>query len=182
MLPIAGEPARLARQENASSVSSLKTARPLRTPPIRSKKKLLKINDIGVIDMKLIATSSIKLGRGEHRLAPCGFRDDEIEISCKPSKLSRVAVKEETRLTAPNPPAPLQVVYLHQRDAGMIARYRAWTDWLSAGRTRAVESELIAMDGGDPAPALSRASVCEWQVLIYEPPGYPCPAPAEVQP
>ena len=132
--------------------------------------------------MKLIANNSIKLGRGEHRLAPCGFRDDEIEISCKPSKFSRVAVKEETRLTAPNPPAPLQVVYLHQRDAGMIARYRAWTNWLSEGRTRAVESELIAMDGGDPAPALSRASVCEWQVLIYEPPGYPCPAPAEVQP
>jgi hypothetical protein len=24
--------------------------------------------------------------------------------------------------------------------------------------------------------------VCEWQVLIYEPPGYPCPASAEVQP
>ena len=81
--------------------------------------------------MKLIATSSIELGRGEHRLAPCGFRDDEIEISCKPSNFSRVAIKEETRLTAPNPPAPLQVVYLHQRDAGMIARYRAWADWLS---------------------------------------------------
>ena len=150
--------------------------------PLRFRKKLLKINDIGVIDMKLIAINSIELGRGEHRLAPCGFRDDEIEISRKPSKFSRVAVKEETRLTAPNPPAPLQVVYLHQRDAGMIARYRAWTDWLTEGRTRAVESELIAMDGGDPAPALSRASVCEWQVLIYEPPGYPCPAPAEVQP
>jgi hypothetical protein len=84
-------------------------------------------------------------------------------------------------LTAPNPPAPLQVVYLHQRDPGMIARYRAWADWLSDGRTRAVESELIAMDGGDPAQALSRASVCEWQVLIYEPPGYLCPASAEVQ-
>ena len=132
--------------------------------------------------MKLIATSPIKLGRGEHRLVPCGFRDDEIEISCKPSKLSRVAVKEETRLTTPNPPAPLQAVYLHQRDAGMIARYRAWTEWLSEGRTRAVESELIAMDGGDPAPALSRASVCEWQVLIYEPPGYRGPASAEGQP
>ena len=131
--------------------------------------------------MKLIATSPIKLGRGEHRLVPCGFRDDEIEISCKPSKLSRVAVKEETRLTTPNPPAPLQAVYLHQPDAGMIARYRAWTEWLSEGRTRAVESELIAMDGGDPAPALSRASVREWQVLIYEPPGYPCPASTEVQ-
>ena len=132
--------------------------------------------------MKLIATSPIKLGRGEHRLVPCGFRDDEIEISREPSKISRVEVKEETRLTAPNPPAPLQVVYLHQRDPGMIARYRAWIDWLSEGRTRAVESELIAMDGGDPAPALSRASVCEWQVLIYEPSGYPCPASAEVQP
>ena len=132
--------------------------------------------------MKLIAINSIELGRGEHRLAPCGFPGDEIEISCKPSKFSRVAVKEETRLTAPNPPAPLQVIYLHQRDPGMIARYRAWIDWLSEGRTRAVESELIAMDGGDPAPALSRASVCEWQVLIYEPPGCRGPACPEVQP
>ena len=98
--------------------------------------------------MKLIATNSIKLGRGEHRLAPCGFRDDEIEISHESSNFSRVAAKEETRLTAPNPPAPLQVIYLHQRDPGMIARYRAWADWLSVGRTRAVESELIAMEGG----------------------------------
>ena len=132
--------------------------------------------------MKLIAYNSINLGRGEHRLAPCGFRDDEIEISREPSKISRVEGKEETRLTAPNPPAPLQVVYLHQRDAGMIARYRTWADWLTEGRTRAVESELIAMDGGDPAQALSRASVCDWQVLIYEPPGCRGPACPEVQP
>lgn len=132
--------------------------------------------------MKLIATTSIKSGEGEHRLAPCGFRDDEIEISCKSSKFSRVAVKEEIPLTAPNPPTALQVVYLHQRDAGMIARYRTWAEWLTEGRTRAVESELIAMDGGDPAQALSRASVCDWQVLIYEPPGYRGPASAEVQP
>ena len=132
--------------------------------------------------MKLIATTSIDPGERKHRLAPCGFRDDEIEISCKPSNLSRVAVKEEIPLTAPNPPAALQVVYLHLRDAGMIARYRAWANWLSGGRTRAVESELIVMDGGDPTQALARASVCEWDVLIYEPPGYPCPASAEVQP
>ncbi|WP_406624545.1 hypothetical protein [Acidovorax sp. SDU_ACID1] len=132
--------------------------------------------------MKLIATTSIDPGERKHRLAPCGFRDDAIEISRKSSKLSRVAVKEEIRLTAPKPPAPLQVVYLHQRDAGMVARYRAWANWLSAGRTRAVESELIALDGGDPAHALSRASACEWQVLIYEPPGYLRPASAEVQP
>lgn|GEM_PF-4133026 len=132
--------------------------------------------------MKLIATNSIDSGERKHRLAPRGLRDDEIEISCKSSKFSRVAVKEEIRLTAPKPPAPLQVVYLHQRDAGMVARYRAWADWLSEGRTRAVESELIAMDGGDPALALSHASACEWQVLIYEPPGYLRPASAEVQP
>ena len=132
--------------------------------------------------MELIATNSIDPGERKHRLATCGLRDDEVKISYKPSKFSRVAVKAETRLTAPNPPAPLQVVYLHQRDAGMIARYRTWADWLSVGRTRAVESELIAMDGGGPAPALSRASVCEWQVLIYEPPGCPRPASAEVQP
>ncbi|MCB1975134.1 MAG: hypothetical protein KDE65_11960, partial [Burkholderiaceae bacterium] len=103
-------------------------------------------------------------------------------ISRESSNFSRVAVKEETRLTGPNPPAPLQIVYLHQRDAGMIARYRTWANWLADGRTRAVESELIAMDGGDPAQALTHASVCEWQVLIYEPPGYPRPASAEVQP
>ena len=132
--------------------------------------------------MKLIATSPIKLGRGEHRLVPCGFRDDEIEISRKSSKFSRVAVKEETPLTAPNPPAPLQVVYLHQRDPGMIARYRAWANWLSDGRTRAVESELIAMDDGDPTQVVCSAAVCEWQVLIYEPPGYRGPASEEVQP
>lgn len=132
--------------------------------------------------MKLIATSSIELGRGEHRLVPCGFRDDEIEISRKPSNFSRVAVKEEIPLPARNPPVPLQVVYLHQRDAGMIARYRTWTEWLSDSRTRTVESELIAMDGGDPAQALSRASVCDWQVLIYEPPGCRGPACPEVQP
>ena len=132
--------------------------------------------------MKLIATNSIKLGRGEHRLAPCGFRGDEIEISCKSSKFCRVAPMEEMPLPAPNPPAALQVVYLHQRDAGMIARYRTWANWLAEGRTRAVESELIAMDEGAPTQALAHTSVCEWQVLIYEPPGYPCPASAEVQP
>lgn len=132
--------------------------------------------------MNLIANNSINLGRGEHRQYPCGFRDDEIEISCKPSNFSRVAVKEEIRLTAPNPPAPLQVVYLHQPAPGMIARYRTWADWLSVGRTRAVESELIATEGGDPAPAVSRATVCEWQVLIYEPPGCARPASAQVQP
>ena len=132
--------------------------------------------------MNLIATNSINSGRGEHRQVPCGFPGDEIEISCKCSEFFRVAVKEEIRLTAPNPPAPLQVVYLHQRDAEIIVRYRAWTNWLSEGRTRTVESELIAMDGEGPAHALARASVCEWQVLIYEPPGYPCPTSAEVQP
>ena len=132
--------------------------------------------------MKLIATNPVKMGRREHRQIPCGFPDDAVEISCKFSEFSRVTVKEEIRLTAPNPPATLQVVYLHQRDAKMIVRYRAWTDWLSKGRTRAVESELIDMDGGDPAHALSRASVRDWQVLIYEPPGYPGPTSAEVQP
>lgn len=132
--------------------------------------------------MKFIATKSINLGRREHRLDPCGFRVDEIEVSCKPSKFSKLAVKEETPLTTPNPPALLQVIYLHQRDPGMIARYRAWTDWLSDGRTRAVESELIAMDEGTPTQALAHASVCEWQVLIYEPSGYPRPASTEVQP
>lgn len=132
--------------------------------------------------MKLIAADSINWGRGEHRLIPCGFAGAEIEISHESSKFSRVVVKEEIRLTAPNLPAALQVIYLHQRDPGMIARYRAWTEWLSDGHTHAVGSELTAMDGGDPAQALARASVCEWQVLIYEPPGYQRPASAEVRP
>ena len=132
--------------------------------------------------MKLIAKNPVKMGRREHRQIPCGFPDDAVEISCKSSEFSRVTAKEKIRLTAPTPPAPLQVAYLHQRDAEMIVRYRAWTDWLSKGRTRTVESELIAMDGEGSAQALSRASVCEWQVLIYEPPGYLCPQSAEVQP
>lgn len=133
--------------------------------------------------MKLIAARPINLGRDEHRLAPCGFRNDEIEISHKSSNFSRVAVKEEMQLLTTRPTtAPVHVVYLHQCDAAMIARYRTWAEWLSEGRTRAIESELIAMDEGDTAPAVSRASVCEWQVLIYEPPGYPRPASAEVQP
>lgn len=132
--------------------------------------------------MKLIAATSIDPGERKHRLAPCGFRDDEIEISCTSSKFSRVAVKEEIRLTAPKPPAPLQVAHLHQRDSGVITRYRTSADWLAEGRTRAVESELIAMDGGDPAQALTHASVYEWQVLICEPSGHSCLASAEVQP
>ena len=50
------------RQENSPPVSSLKAARPAPDTPSPPLKKLLKINDIGVIDMKLIATNSIKLG------------------------------------------------------------------------------------------------------------------------
>ncbi len=132
--------------------------------------------------MKLIATSSIKLGRGEHRLAPCGFGTMNSKFPASPPNSPEWQSRTETRLTAPNPPAPLQVVYLHQRDVGMITRYRNWANWLTEGRTRAVESELIAMDGGDPAQALVRASVCDWQVLIYEPPGCRGPACPEVQP
>ena len=52
--------------------------------------------------MELIATNSIDPGERKHRLAPCGFPDDEIEISRKSPKFSRVAVKEEMPLTAPN--------------------------------------------------------------------------------
>ncbi|PAT35166.1 hypothetical protein [Vandammella animalimorsus] len=81
-------------------------------------------------------------------------------------------------MTVPKSPAPLQGVYLHQR--GVIPRFRVWIEWLSEGRTRDVEIELIDMNKGDPAQTLSDALLREWQVLIYEPPGYSGPASAEV--
>lgn len=74
---------------------------------------------------------------------------------------------------------PLRLLYLHQRDAGMTSRYRGWTDWLSEGRTRIVESELIAM-GKEPHSALLRDALSGcWDVLIYEPPGWEGPASPE---
>ena len=133
--------------------------------------------------MNLIATNPMELGRGEHRLIPCGFACGDVDISCKSSKFSRLEVKEELQLTNPiATTAPLQYVYLHQSDAGTISRYRTWAEWLSEGRTRALGGELIPMEGNDPTPALTRASVHDWQVLIYEPPGYTRPACGEVQP
>ena len=133
--------------------------------------------------MNLIATNPIDLGRREHRLISCGFAGDEIDFSCKSSKFSRLEVKEELQLTNPiATTAPLQYVYLHQCDAGTISRYRAWAEWLSECRTRAILGELIPMEGNDPTPALTRASVHDWQVLIYEPPGYTRPACGEVRP
>ena len=133
--------------------------------------------------MNLIASNPINLGRVEHRLISCGFAGDEIDFSCKSSKFSRLEVKEDSPLTNPTPTAAaLQYVYLHQCDAGMITRYRAWAEWLSEGRTRAIVGELVPMDGNDPIQALARASVHDWQVLIYEPPGYVHPASGGVQP
>ena len=133
--------------------------------------------------MNLIASNPINLGRVEHRLISCGFAGDEIDFSCKSSKFSRLEVKEELQLTNPiATTAPLQYVYLHQSDAGTISRYRAWAEWLSEGRTRAIGGELIPMEGNDPTQALARASVHDWQVLIYEPPGYVHPASGGVRP
>ena len=133
--------------------------------------------------MNLIATNPMELGRGEHRLIPCGFAGGEVDISCKSSKFSRLEVKEELQLTNPTPTtAVLQYVYLHQCDAGMITRYRAWAEWLSEGRTRAIVGELVPMDENDPIQALARASAHDWQVLIYEPLGYVHPTSGGVQP
>ena len=133
--------------------------------------------------MNLIASNPINLGRVEHRLISCGFAGDEIDFSCKSSKFSRLEVKEELQLTNPiATTAPLQYVYLHQCDAGVIPRYRAWAEWLSRGRTRAIVGELVPMDGNDLIQALARASAHDWQVLIYEPPGYVHPASGGVQP
>ncbi len=78
--------------------------------------------------------------------------------------------------------APLQFLYLHQRDAGMLARLRLWSGWLSQGHAGEVEGELIAVEGVFPDEVLARVAECPWQVLIYEPPGYPETAPSEVQP
>ena len=77
---------------------------------------------------------------------------------------------------------PLTFVYLHTTGTKTISRYRAWADWLSEGRTRAIVGELIPMEGNDATQALARTSVHDWQVLVYEPPGYVHPASEEVQP
>ena len=78
--------------------------------------------------------------------------------------------------------APLQFLYLHQRDAGMLERLRLWSGWLAKGRAGDVEGELIGVDGASPKEALARAAECPWQVLIYEPAGYPVAAAPEGQP
>ena len=133
--------------------------------------------------MNLIASNPINLGRVEHRLISCGFAGDEIDFSCKSSKFSRLEVKEDSPLNNPiQTTAALQYVYLHQSDAGTIPRYRAWVEWLSEGRMLAIVGELIPMEGNDPILALARASVHDWQVLIYEPPGFTRPACGEVRP
>ena len=133
--------------------------------------------------MILGAVIAMKLGRGEQHLIPCGFAAGEIDSSCKTSTASRLGAKENLQLTETHPTnAPLQFVYLHQRDAGMIRRYRTWIDWLTKGWTCDVEGELIAMEGDTPSQALALAAECDWQFLIYEPPGYPPSATPEVQP
>ena len=73
-------------------------------------------------------------------------------------------------------PEPLQAVYLYnQANAGWLKRHRAWYGWLSDGGTRDVECELIAVDEKDTALASLHSSGREWDVLIYEPSGYPSP-------
>lgn len=67
-------------------------------------------------------------------------------------------------------PEPLRFTYIHQSGTGMIGRLRAWHELLSKTSNRAVEGELIAMDGD--ASVLADAAGCEWDVLIYEPPGW----------
>lgn len=133
--------------------------------------------------MKVGAIVSIGLGRGEPRLIPCGVAAGEADSSCKTFTATRLGAKENLQLTETRPTnAPVQFVYLHQRDAGMVRRYRAWIDWLTKGRTCEVEGELIAMEGNAPAQALALAAECDWQFLIFEPPGYPPPDSPEVQP
>lgn len=70
-------------------------------------------------------------------------------------------------------PEPLRFAYLYQTGTGMISRLRVWNECLSKTSNQAVEGELIAMDGD--ASVLAGAAGCEWDVLIYEPPGWNAP-------
>ena len=89
------------------------------------------------------------------------------------SETELIAMPDTIQQGEPLSPEPLRFVYLHQNGTGMIPRLRVWHELLSNDGTRAVEGELIVMGGNDAA--LACASECEWEVLIYEPPGWSVP-------
>ncbi|MBT9549583.1 MAG: hypothetical protein IV088_01935 [Hydrogenophaga sp.] len=84
-----------------------------------------------------------------------------------------ITMSDTIQQGVPLAPEPLRFAYLYQPGTGMISRLRVWNEWLSKSGTRDVEGELIAMDGD--ASVLACATECEWQVLIYEPPGWSFP-------
>ena len=66
---------------------------------------------------------------------------------------------------------PFQFIYLHQRQ--MLPRYRIWAEFLSKCRSVDIEGLLVEVGTADPLAVLADAPLSDWQVLIYEPPGYP---------
>lgn len=137
--------------------------------------------------MKSIATEPAKWGNARHRLDPCGFPEVAQDFQHEPAQRSTICCMQTSLPHQAHPPAqaaplPLQFIYLHQTDAGMISRYRMWIEWLSEGRTRPVSGELIATSESSAQEALTCTSVQGWQFLIYEPPGHPRSASAEMQP
>ena len=128
--------------------------------------------------MKFIATNSIKLGRGEHRLIPCGFAGSGIDFLQGMALFLHDGGMEKKQATenyhdnaSVGSGRPLQFLFVYQRSPSAINFYRTWTEWLSEGRTRSIEGELIQLDGNDPLQALACASAHNWQVLIYQPDG-----------
>ena len=137
--------------------------------------------------MESIATNSINLGRAEHRLIPCGFPEASQDFQHESVKRSTICDMQtspanQDRIQAHAAALPLQFIYLHQTDAGMMSRYRMWIEWLSEGRTRPVSGELIAASESSAQEALACTLVQGWQFLIYEPSGHPRSASVEVQP
>lgn len=137
--------------------------------------------------MKLIARKPIDWGRAEQSFDPCGFPGAEEDFQQEKTKRSTICCMQTSLPLQAHPPThaalpPLQFIYLHQTDAGMISRYRWWTEWLSEGRTRPVSGELIAASESSAQEALACTSVEGWQFLIYEPPGYCGHASGEAQP
>lgn len=131
--------------------------------------------------MKLIASSLITKGREKQRLIPCGFQPPEIEISYASLYFSTLGAMEELQ-RSDGLPALRRFIYLHQ--SGVVPRLRTWIEWLSEGRSQDVEGDLIGMTDARAQERLTDALQGDWDVLIYEPPGYSqeCATHQEAQP
>ncbi|MFG5776984.1 hypothetical protein ACFIQF_07895 [Comamonas sp. J-3] len=128
--------------------------------------------------MKLIASITITKGREKHRLIPCGFQPSKIEISYALLYFSTLGVMEELQRSDALR-APRQFIYLHQ--TGVVPSLRTWLEWLSEGRSRDVEGDLIGMTDARAQERLTDALQGDWDVL---PPGYSqqCATHQEAQP